>query len=163
MSQAIRKPAPRESDTVCLARGGAEIYRVLSLDITVQESFRQAYLPSTLNPERELMVKVVEDALETFADGRFPRPNESRDRRNRRLEEYRESRRWIFDDEEDWVFSFMRVCDWLEINPDRLREACRKYDREEHVEKTKRQRGIRHEASRANGWGNGVRRYVKAG
>jgi hypothetical protein len=131
---------------------------LLSRDVTAQESYRQANIQSNLNPERELMVKVLEDALETFTDGRFSRPRESRDRKGRRLQEYREVRRWIFAKDDQWIFSFIPVCDWLEINPDRIRELCRRYDREEHT-KVKKQRSLRHEASRVNDWG---RRYVKS-
>jgi hypothetical protein len=154
MTQAVRK-----SDAAFSSKRDPLFMSLLSRDVTAQELYKQANTPSNLNPERELMVKVLEDALETFTDGRFPRPRESRDRKSRRLQEYREARRWIFSEDDTWIFSFVPVCDWLEIDPVRLRELCRRYDREEHI-KVKKQRGLRHEASRVNDWG---RRYVRSG
>jgi hypothetical protein len=154
MSQAVRK-----SDSAFSSKRDPLFMSLLSRDVTAQELYKQANSPSNLSPERELMVKVLEDALETFTDGRFSRPTESRDRKNRRLLEYREARRWIFAEDDEWIFSFIPVCDWLEINPVRIRELCRRYDREER-KKVKKQRSLRHEASRVNDWG---RRYVKAG
>ncbi len=131
----------------------------LSLDITSQESFIQAYLPSTLTPEKALLAAVIEDALETFTDARYPRSNENQNRKTQRLSKYREARRWVFAQDEDGVFSFIQVCEWLGIDPTKLRQRCRQYDREATGANTERKRGLRREASRAN-WS---RRYVRQG
>jgi hypothetical protein len=152
------KAQAKSSDAVCLARGGMRLVLALSLDSTRFESFHEMLLSSQLDPEKALIVKVLEDGLETFTSGRFARDKESRDRKNKRLEEYREVRRWIFaEDQGAWVFSFAQCCEWLDINPDYMRERCRRYDREVQSGKrqrdTKRRRGLRHEAARANGWG----------
>jgi hypothetical protein len=129
----------------------------LSLDKTLFETFREMLLPSTLGPEKTLMLKVLEDALETFTLDRFSRSRkrESAPTKNRREHEYREARRWIYaEGESEWVFSFVQCCEWLDINPSLLRERCRKYDRE--IEKgarkpAVRQCGLRHYASRTVG------------
>ena len=153
----MTKPAP-QSDAVCSARGGTRLFTALSLACTRFETFREMLLSSQLDPEKALIVKVLEDGLEIFTSGRFARDRESRDRKNKRVEEYREVRRWIFtDDESEWVFSFNQCCEWLDIDADHMRERCRRYDREVQSGKrqrdTKRQRGLRHEAARAMGWG----------
>ena len=125
------KAQAKSSDAVCSARGGMRLLLALSLDSTRFESFHEMCLSSQLEPEKALIVKVMEDGLETFISGRFARDKESRDRKNKRLEEYREVRRWIFaEDQGEWVFSFAQCCEWLDINPKLLRERCRRYDRQ---------------------------------
>ncbi len=131
----------------------------LSLDCTLFDHFREMRTPDRLEPEKALVVKALEDALETFAQKRFPKIGkpESQQTRSRRLEEYREARRWIFAPDDPWVFSFTQCCEWLDIDPVYLRGQCRKYDRDVESGKRrkdeKRQRGRRHEAARAMGWG----------
>jgi hypothetical protein len=144
------KPAPQVSDTVLSAKGGMRLFAALSLDNTLYESFREMHDPSVLEPERALLYKVIEDALEIFTSYRLPRPRETRDKKNRRIHDYREVRRWIFDDVNcEWVFSFQQCCEWLDIHPQVLRERCRRYDRELESGKKqktpKHQRGLRHD------------------
>jgi hypothetical protein len=144
------KPAPQRSDTVLSAKGGMKIFAALSLDNTLYESFREMHDPAVLEPERALLYKVIEDALEIFTSYRTPRPRESRDKKGRRIHDYREVRRWIFEDINcEWVFSFQQCCEWLDIHPQVLRERCRRYDREIEVGKKqkipKHQRGLRHD------------------
>jgi hypothetical protein len=144
------KPAPQVSDTVLSAKGGMKIFAALSLDNTLYESFREMHQPAQMEGERALLYKVIEDALEIFTSYRTPRPRESRERKNRRLHEYREVRRWIFDEGDyDWVFSFEQACEWFDMDPEYWRERCRRYDRDlasgRKQKIPKHQRGIRHE------------------
>jgi hypothetical protein len=64
--------------------------------------------------EKRLMLAVLEDALFILlAAARLP----SQCRRAR----YRETLDWILSDDRTWPFSFLRVCEALDIDPDRLR------------------------------------------
>jgi hypothetical protein len=60
------------------------------------------------------MRAVLEDALDVVLD---PRPHGRRDRDLRRATE-----RWLAEDDRDWPFSFVNVCDALAIDPDLLCE-----------------------------------------
>ncbi|MCW5893335.1 MAG: hypothetical protein KIT14_22710 [bacterium] len=63
-------------------------------------------------PEQRLMLAVLEDALTILTAG--PRRTTSG-----RL--FWDTRSWILDDDHAWPFSFLNVCDALDIDPIRLR------------------------------------------
>jgi hypothetical protein len=64
--------------------------------------------------EKRLMLAVLEDALFILlAAARLP----SQCRRAR----YRETVDWVLSDDRAWPFSFLRVCEALDVDPDRLR------------------------------------------
>ncbi|HZR80218.1 MAG TPA: hypothetical protein VFD92_03895 [Candidatus Binatia bacterium] len=66
------------------------------------------------NPARRLAVAVLDEALHTV------RRNVGA-RRGRPLRELREAYAWFQEERRDWTFSFLNVCDWLELDPHDVR------------------------------------------
>ncbi|HLK11160.1 MAG TPA: hypothetical protein VKW76_07260 [Candidatus Binatia bacterium] len=65
--------------------------------------------------ERRLMAAILEDAVHTLCD-----------RGHRRApRELRAARRWIESHDRQWVFSFERICEALDVDPEHVREQLR--------------------------------------
>ncbi len=70
-----------------------------------------------LEPEKKLMLAVLEDAVTCF-QGYFA----ARDKKEAKL--FREAEKWILQhDKSDWLLSFDNVCETLGLNPDYIREG----------------------------------------
>ena len=69
-----------------------------------------------LEPEKRLMLAILEDAINCFQDN-LPAQN----LRGRRL--FEEAEEWIVEVDGDWVFSFENICEALGFNPAYLREG----------------------------------------
>jgi hypothetical protein len=67
-------------------------------------------------PEKVLMLAILEDAVCCFQKFSL-----ARGRRSKSC--FEESKRWIFDDDVRWIFSFRNVCDALEMDADYLRSG----------------------------------------
>ncbi|HEY7220905.1 MAG TPA: hypothetical protein VH985_21205 [Candidatus Binatia bacterium] len=95
-----------------------EIFEALfQPDVTAPAAYIDRLKRSTpLEPERLLLLAVLQDAIESFQKY-FPSTRE----KERQL--YAEARAWIFDDQRDWIFSFANVCDLLDLNPAYVRKG----------------------------------------
>jgi hypothetical protein len=69
-----------------------------------------------LEPEKRLMLAILEDAIYCFQDNLL-----TQNVRNRRL--FEEAEEWIVEADGDWVFSFENVCDALGLNPPYVRQG----------------------------------------
>ena len=69
-----------------------------------------------LEPEKRLMLAILEDAIHCFQDNLF-----ARNVRGRRL--FEEAEEWIVEVDGDWVFSFENICEALGFNPAYLRHG----------------------------------------
>jgi hypothetical protein len=67
-------------------------------------------------PEKQLMLVVLEDAIACFQKYVF-----ARDRLGKAL--FHESEYWIQDTNNDWTFSFVNICEALGFDPDYLRQG----------------------------------------
>src|SRR5271170_2140270 len=70
---------------------------------------------ASVEPIMRLMAGILIDAVRCFQlhlDAR----------ESKRRQEFREAKSWIVDDLGNGPFSFLDVCDWLEIDPNRLRD-----------------------------------------
>jgi hypothetical protein len=100
-------------------------------DNVVSDTFAHLLQPDTLlpsqyfaalrrkgahEPERRLVVAVLQDAVDCFQKHLF-----ARDRRARQL--YLDAEEWISSDDRSWPFSFENVCDLLQINAEYLRHG----------------------------------------
>jgi len=77
------------------------------------ETFRRK---SYLEPEKKLMLAVLENGVECFQKYAF-----ARDRKRRLL--FQEVEYWVQDTNRDWLFSFDNVCETLGFAPDYLRQG----------------------------------------
>ena len=71
---------------------------------------------SHLEPEKRLMLAVLEDAITCFQKHAL-----TRESRGKAL--FREAEEWIFADSNEWLFSFDNVCEPLGFNPKYVREG----------------------------------------
>lgn len=85
---------------------------LLQLDVLLPGQFYALRTSTALNPERALMLAVLEDAVRSFFVT-------ARDPNAVRLHE--EARGWLFGSDRTWPFSFLNVCDALDLDADYLR------------------------------------------
>jgi hypothetical protein len=71
---------------------------------------------SYLEPEKKLMLAVLDDAIACFQKYAF-----ARDRKRKVL--FQEAENWVQDTNSDWPFSFANVCEILGFGPDYLRRG----------------------------------------
>lgn len=69
-----------------------------------------------LEPEKKLMLAVLEDAIACFQKFTL-----ARDGKGKIL--FQETEEWVLDGNGDWLFSFANVCDTLGFDPDYLRRG----------------------------------------
>src|SRR5436189_266173 len=69
-----------------------------------------------LEPETQLMIAILEDAIECFQKHLF-----AKDVRNDKL--FNDARAWILDSESDWVFSFENICEHLTLDSGYVRQG----------------------------------------
>jgi hypothetical protein len=67
-------------------------------------------------PERRLVIAILEDAVDCFRKHLF-----ARDHKSQQLFEDAES--WILSEDRDWPFSFENICELLDLNPEYLRRG----------------------------------------
>ena len=71
-------------------------------------------------PEYRLIVAVLEDAIECYQKHLL-----ARDAKARQL--FEETEEWIESDDRRWPYSFVSICDILNINPDYVRQGLRSW------------------------------------
>jgi hypothetical protein len=69
-------------------------------------------------PERRLMVAVLQDAIECIERHRC-----AKDRRRQRL--FDEVRQWLLSEQTDWLYSFARICEVLDLDANAVRHQLR--------------------------------------
>jgi len=69
-----------------------------------------------LEPEKRLMLALLEDAIHCFQDNLL-----TQNVRSRRL--FEEAEEWIVEVDGDWVFSFENICEALGFNPSYMRHG----------------------------------------
>ena len=69
-----------------------------------------------LEPEKRLMLAVLEDAINCFQVNVMAQSG-----RGKRL--FNESEDWIMGRDDDWIFSFASVCEVLRFNPEYVRQG----------------------------------------
>lgn len=72
-----------------------------------------------LEPEKVLLLAVLEDAIDHFQNDRNATDRLSRAR-------FQEAETWIMTERDDWLFTFDNVCDLLGLDPGYLREQLKK-------------------------------------
>ena len=86
-------------------------------DVLVTHKYSDIYRPNIyLQPERLLMLAVLEDAI--FCFQRFHRAANGRER-----DIFRDAEAWFWDDRRDWPYSFANVCQFLGFDADYLRHG----------------------------------------
>jgi hypothetical protein len=81
------------------------------------ETFRKK---SHLEPEKRLMLGVLEDAVACFQKYLF-----ARDSKGKGL--FRDAEEWISEENSDWLFSFDNICEVFGLNPQYVREGLARW------------------------------------
>ena len=69
-----------------------------------------------LEPEKRLMLAVLEDAINCFQVNVTAQSG-------RRKKLFNEAEDWIMEHDNDWIFSFVSVCELLQFNPEYVRRG----------------------------------------
>jgi hypothetical protein len=75
---------------------------------------------AALEPEKRLMLSMLEDAVRSFQIYLTARRG-----RGKRL--FNEAEEWIMMTDDQWIFSFVNVCDSLGFNPEYIRQGLRRW------------------------------------
>jgi hypothetical protein len=82
---------------------------------------------TVLEPEKRLMLALLEDAIHCFRDNLLPQTA-----RKKKL--FDETEAWILEKDGDWVFSFDQVCEALGFTPEYMRQGLLRW-KEKHTPK----------------------------
>jgi len=98
-------------------RGDEKIASLFQPDTLLSAQYFDTLRRKTLlEPEKRLMLAVLDDAINCYRDNLF-----SQRGKNKRL--FAEAEEWIATPGGDWIFSFDNVCESLGFNPEYLRRG----------------------------------------
>jgi hypothetical protein len=89
--------------------------------LVASEFFEGARKERHADPTRKLMLAMLEDAVNCLQHYALD-PSE----RGKTL--FHNSKTWIMDRRNHWIFSFENVCELLELNPDYIRDGLRRWE-----------------------------------
>jgi len=90
---------------------------LLTPEIVLQSQFlNERASPVRFSGEYRLALAILQDAIQIYC-------MEGSGRRNLQLR--REAARWLHSDDRSWCFSFERICETLELEPDCVRRGLR--------------------------------------
>lgn len=81
---------------------------------------------TALEPEKTLVLAVLEDGIRCFQDNASARSG-----KKKRL--FEEAQHWLFSEDSDWLFSFTSVCALLGFDPDYIRRGLKKWEKESRI------------------------------
>jgi len=94
-----------------------KLFSLFQLDPAIPAEYLATFRRSThLEPEKELMLAVLEDAVSCVQ--KYVRSSHPKDRRV-----LRDTWDWIRTDEDEWLFSFNNVCETLGLDPGFVRRV----------------------------------------
>src|SRR4030095_4510906 len=92
------------------------------IDILAIHQYSECQGTSDRQPEKSLMSAVLLDAVECFQKHLL-----LHDEYSNRL--FKEAENWILDNDREWLFSFINICDALAIDPHYLRQGLLRWKR----------------------------------
>lgn len=104
-------------------------------DVLLTEQYIENFRRKTpLEPEKALLLAVLEDGVRCFQDNILPR-----NRKKQML--FEEAEAWLFSDESNGVFSFVSICALLGLDPGYIRRGLRRWQQRAISGKRKKQQG----------------------
>lgn len=93
-------------------------------DISAREKYFETLRPTQhLLPEKDLLLAILQDAIDTYRKYRRARDREGK-------KQFRETEEWIMEGADDWIFSFNNICELLGLDADYLRRGLREAGQE---------------------------------
>jgi len=119
-SSALRRTSPVLPMNSTMQTGSTHVPDVIGslaeFDILAFQRYSDQGHGNDLQPERSLMLAVLLDAVESFQKYAL-----LQDKYSNRL--FRETEAWILEEDQEWPFSFINICDALEIDSRYLRKG----------------------------------------
>ena len=84
--------------------------------LMVAQFFEDRGSKTRLEPEKRLMLAILEDAIDCFRDNHLAR-------HGKKNQLFDKVQRWIFGVSGGWVFDFENICSVLELNPEYIRKG----------------------------------------
>ncbi len=109
----MRSIAPARANDVPRVAGFAEDY--LPHTILHPAQFRDIWNGEGHSPERELAAAVLDAAAADLRNYRYAR-------RRRRQRLYWQAYDWVASENRDWPFTFVNICEFLQLSPAAMRE-----------------------------------------
>ena len=78
-----------------------------------------------LQPEKKLMLAILEDAINCLKDN-----SSAQTGKHTRI--FREAEQWVLGVGDDWLFGFESICETLELNPEYMRNGLRRRKEKKH-------------------------------
>jgi hypothetical protein len=117
-----------------VAGGEDRIASLFQPDALLGDQYLENYRRTIpLEPEKALLLAVLEDGVRCFQDNILPR-----NRKKQML--FEEAQEWLFSDDSDWLFSFVSICAVLGLDPSYIRRGLRQW---QERARRKHQRGSR--------------------
>jgi len=114
---------------------------MLGIDSADTEQYFATFQRSAyLEPEKELLRAILEDAIHCYRKYRAAKDRTGRER-------FREAEEWIMGGGDDWIFSFVNVCELLALDPQFVRRALRKSNQRTEPEKSQSRSGSQSQAA----------------
>jgi hypothetical protein len=99
-------------------------------DTLLSHQYFATFRSKRLEPEKKLMLAVLEDAVACFQRYVFPRS-----RRERTL--FNQTEDWVCDENSDYLFSFKNICEVLKFNPEYVREGLLRWKQKKLAQRQK--------------------------
>jgi hypothetical protein len=100
-------------------------------DTTLAEQyFDNLRRKTALEPEKRLMLAILEDAIDSFQDNLLAQTRKAKMR-------FDEAQEWILERDRDWVFSFESICEELGLDPRYLRQGLLRWKQQQLIKHAK--------------------------
>lgn len=117
-------------DDTCLGVGD-KVTSLFQPDILLPAQYLETFRrKANLEPEKELMLAVLDDAIACFQ-----KYMSARDGREKTV--FHEAEEWILEEDSDWLFSFDNICEALGLNPPYVREGLVRWKKKKVLERRK--------------------------
>lgn len=113
-SQTAGSPLPDERASITAREPPAALFQPDAL--MVAQFFEDRGSKTRLEPEKKLMLAILEDAIDCFRDNHLARHGKKKQR-------FDKVQRWIFGVSGGWVFDFENICSVLELSPEYIRKG----------------------------------------
>ncbi len=105
----------------------------LGSDTIVSQQFFDSFRRTHLEPEKSLLLAILEDAVHCIEKYRAATDRAGKER-------FREAESWIMKPGNEWIFSFDNVCELLGLDPQYIRQGLQKHWAKSVEVETPRQR-----------------------